>query len=99
MIININASVYLLGIDNLKSVFQQIDYTMGFQTVENAFDKLTDIMFEMGLQQPVLNNSEELNILVKSVNITRLQNNPVRFSEEDIYKLYTDIINSKVVEG
>ncbi len=51
------------------------------------FDK---ILNEFGMDRPII-NEKELDILVKSVNTTRLSNNPIVLEDTVIREIYSSI--------
>lgn len=82
------------GVDYLKDTFTKIASTMGCKSVNEAINMFNNMMVLLELKQPVLNESEELEFLVQSVNPVRLKNNPISLSKEVLYDLYEDIIHS-----
>jgi len=71
------------------TVFTELENTLPF----NSFIK---IMRDFEILPPDGVLEEVLDILVKSVNIERLSNNPMPFDEETLYVLYRKILNIQI---
>lgn len=82
----------LRGCDYLQTVFKELAETMGCESVEDSAEKFAKLVVELGLGTPVVANKSDYDILKKSVNITRLKNNPILLEEEDINGLYHEIL-------
>lgn len=82
------------GEDFLKGVFRSIAYAMGCDNAEMACKKFSDLLRTLDMSVPEV-TSEDINTLKKSVNPTRLKNNPVGLDIDDIEKLYREILSVK----
>lgn len=80
------------GIEYLNNVFAELAAIFGCEYAEEAVDKFAGMLKEMDLQAPTLENEEQLETMVKSVNLTRLKNNPVLLSEDTLKNLYKEIL-------
>lgn len=81
------------GVAYLNSVFKEIAYTLGADTVESAITLLREMMEAMELGNPVSEDREvELDILALSVNPVRLKNNPVGIDAATARSLYSIIV-------
>ena len=76
----------------LPDVFSDIAYTLGYTCVADAIGYLENLNEQLFENDKVTMNEEDIDILVKSVNPTRLKNNPLELTEDMIRSLYTDII-------
>ena len=76
----------------LPDVFSQIARTLGFARVEEAIEYLFDLDEELFGEDPVAMDEKDLELLTISVNPTRLKNNPLPLSEEEISRLYRNIM-------
>lgn len=76
----------------LPDVFRDIAYTLGYTCVADAIGYLENLNEQLFENDKVTMNEEDIDILVKSVNPTRLKNNPLELTEDMIRSLYTDII-------
>jgi len=79
------------GSEYLSTTFSEIAAFMGCDSTEHAIDKLEQLTQNFGLETPKLQSIDELYKLVKSVNVDRLQNHPIRFEEIDLIRIYNQI--------
>ena len=80
------------GPEYLKMVFDSLDEM--FES-ENAASVFADIVDGLKMEKPVLEDSKQLEVLVKSVNPDRLKNNPVSLDENAIEQIYLEIMKEK----
>ena len=78
------------GEEYLLNTFRDIALSMGCDNATQAVEKYKNLLTELDIKGPKATN-EQLNILASSVNAGRLQNNPVKLSEEVLYDLYSKI--------
>lgn len=76
----------------LPDVFRDIAYTLGYTCVADAIGYLESLNEQLFENDKVIMNEGDINILVNSVNTTRLKNNPLELTEDMIRSLYMDII-------
>lgn len=76
----------------LPDVFSDIAYTLGYTCVTDAIGYLENLNEQLFENDKVTMNEEDIDILVKSVNPTRLKNNPLELTEDMIRSLYMEII-------
>ena len=76
----------------LPAVFSDIAYTLGYTCVADAIGYLESLNEQLFENDKVTMNEGDIDLLVKSVNPTRLKNNPLELTEDMIRSLYTDII-------
>lgn len=76
----------------LPEVFDDIAYTLGYTCVADAIGYLESLNEQLFAKDKVTMNEGDIDILVKSVNPTRLKNNPLELTEDMIRSLYMDII-------
>ena len=78
----------------LASIFSDISNSMGSKDPYHAIKAFYQMLEIIKLSNPVaFNRVEELNLLTKSVNPIRLNNNPVELPDSVIVLLYDKIIN------
>lgn len=75
----------------LNDIFLQIAESFGKSNPKEAAEYIENIILELGLGTPALENEEQMETLVKSVNVERLGNNPVMLSEQDLRNIYKEI--------
>lgn len=78
--------------EGLMRSFMGIANALGCETIESAIQKFEDIYSELYLSNPIVTNNDDIGILVGSVNIERLNNNPIPISREDIEQMYTEVL-------
>lgn len=67
---------------------------MRCKSLEQAIAGFRQMMKEMDLKNPVVDNrEEEINMVSTSVNLVRLKINPVSLENGAIYQLYGRIVN------
>lgn len=76
----------------LPDVFINIAYTLGYTCVTDAIGYLESLNEQLFKNDKIIMNKEDIDILVKSVNPTRLKNNPLELTEDMIRSLYMEII-------
>ena len=76
----------------LPDVFSDIAYMLGYTCVADAIGYLESLNEQLFENDKVTMNEGDIDILVKSVNHTRLKNNPLELTEEMIRNLYMEII-------
>ena len=87
MIGHMDKTVDERGKGYLEDIFQQIAEAMGVGSAKEAADYLNNIVSELELSIPSP-TEEQYDILKRSVNPVRLNNNPVELTLEDIDLLY-----------
>lgn len=80
------------GTEYLWTIFKRLDELFGGAESAIIFAEIVD---SLELERPVLKDSKQLDILVKSVNPDRLRNNPVILDEDAIKKIYIKIMEEK----
>ena len=85
---NIDSCTDARGKDYLKKTLEELKELVG------GYNKLKEIYESLELERPKMND-EELNILVNSVNPTRLKNNPEELTKEEIENIYKKSLKLK----
>ena len=75
----------------LGGILQEIALSMGGKKVREGLELFNKLVEEFNLESPQV-KVEQLESLSLSVNVERLNNNPVRLTVEDIYALYQKLI-------
>lgn len=93
MLENKDACIDKRGADFLGSVFEDIAQRLFETDAKNAVKKFEDLLKELGVGSPTSENKEsDIAVLVSSVNVTRLSNNPARPREEHLKIMYEEIV-------
>lgn len=92
MIHNMNKCIDPRGKDYLESIFSHIDSIFNTKSHDESVDKFERLFNSMNLEYPKYRNEEELVLLSESVNVQRLQNNPIELSVEEIKDIYREIL-------
>lgn len=85
---NLDSCTDARGKDYLKKTLMELKELVG------GYNKLKEIYESLELERPKMND-EELNILVNSVNPTRLKNNPEELTKEEIENIYKKSLKFK----
>ncbi len=78
------------GSEYLLKTFGDIAESLGSKTIQEGIDIFKNLLKELGISGPKA-TKEELDILTSSVNVGRLQNNPVELDNNTLYRLYESI--------
>lgn len=93
MIGNMDKCIDARGWGYLENIFNYISQAMGCDNPEMTILLFRDMMKDMGLSNPVSDNSDDdLKVLSTSVNSIRLKNNPIELDDTTIMKLYEAIV-------
>ena len=92
MIENTRKCIDSRGKEYLESVFKEIAEAMGEKSPLDAAVKFKNVVESLGLKAPEIKSEDDFDVLKKSVNATRLKNNPVSLDEETIDMLYHKIL-------
>lgn len=76
----------------LDAVFQNISRSFGASTPACAIELFSNLLKEMGIESPVI-NEDELQMLTVSVNSVRLGNNPTQLNEVSIRNIYKLLVS------
>ena len=91
---NIDKCVDNRGIEYLQNVFVKIAAALGFDNVDSAILYLKSLLEKLGLKpfaKDLVISDDIINEFVKSVNIERLMNNPVRLDKGDLESIYKNV--------
>lgn len=80
--------------EKLLNDFTGLAAAFGCETIEGAVFKFEKLYKSLNLDDPKVLNKEDIEILVRSVNMERLKNHPVLLSEIDIEQIYNKILVS-----
>lgn len=75
----------------LGGILQEIAFSMGGKNASEGLEIFNQLVEEFNLEKPRV-EKEQLESLSSSVNVERLNNNPVRLAVEDVYALYQKLI-------
>lgn len=92
MINHMDLCVETRGKDFLNTIFKHISNLLGYTKPVEAIAYLDKLMLEdLQLEKPKSRNGE-IRELVEAVNVERLKNSPVYFSEDALNEIYTNIL-------
>ena len=74
----------------LKEILESLAKVLKQDSIEESINYISNIIEELDLPETIIKD-EDLNVLVESVNIERLSNNPIIFNKEELYNLYKSI--------
>ena len=80
------------GVEYLNSIFNDLVSLFSCNNKYDLIDKINYFVDSFDLNVPSV-NSDELNYLVNSVNVDRLNNNPIKLTKEDIRNIYMNCLN------
>lgn len=87
---NLDKTIDSRGKEYVITVFHKIARMLNQVTVPDAIKYLKSFLCDLDIKSPIF-SEHDLLLLSKSVNITRLKNNPIVLSESDLYYLYKSI--------
>jgi len=84
------------GADYVKKTIKEIVNLIGAESVEDASNKIKDLMIEIGLKRKLsdlgIKNYEDLNLIIeRGFNPDRVNNNPRRLTKESLLKFLIEI--------
>ncbi len=79
----------------LQEIFERISAALGCRSAEEAIARFEALLAELDMQYPIASHQEDLHTLTAAVNVTRLGNNPVRLTEDTLYRLYQTIVKTE----
>lgn len=94
MLQNMGACVDKRGGEYLLRVFEEISLAMGCSGALDAIRRFERLLRELDIVNPRMQSSDDVDMLVASVNPIRLQNNPVVLSEDALRSIYKSIISN-----
>lgn len=95
MINNLDKCVDKRGNEYLNKIFDELNNIFDSKDSINTIDIFNDILTYLNLDVPCIENDEQLEILCKSVNIERLENNPIDLDYKVVKELYEKILKKK----
>ncbi len=97
MVRNADAVMDSRGTAHVMRIFHEIAARMGCTSPMAAIEQWEHMLVALGLYPLPAHDTLDMDVLVDSVNATRLRNNPVNLSQEAIRELYAEILcESKV---
>ena len=90
MMNNIDKCIDKRGNKYLMDVFENIRLILGLNNSLELSNYLRKLLIQLNLYDLDF-NMEDIDILVQSVNVTRLKNNPIKLEKEDIKKIYLSL--------
>ncbi len=92
MIYNMDKVIDKRGKDYLEDIFSELDKMFNCESHIETINKLIGIYDEIGIKYTNVVNENDINLLTDSVNIQRLNNNPVCLNKNTIEKIYRKMI-------
>lgn len=90
---NLDKQIHPQGAEHLKGIFEKISSTIGVENIDGAVDKFKEILNKLQIEYPKANCLSDVDILVHSVNVQRLSNNPIFLSKAVLRDIYCNILN------
>lgn len=90
MIENLDKCIDPRGVNYIVKIMQELADIMDCDNANKAINKLKEIIKRLNLVIPEIENEEQLEELVNSVNQERLQNNPIKLERKNIRDIYVD---------
>lgn len=76
------------GIAYLEDAFQKLALAMGCKAPMESVEQFERMLKEYNLPKPLMRHPDELDVLVESVNLERIDNTPVKISKDTLKGLY-----------
>ncbi len=92
MVKNLNKCIDNRGPRYLTDIFSEIAIAFGLRNEHEAINWFLSLLSKLEIKYPVSHNHNDISILISSVNIDRLRNNPVALDENGLRELYKKII-------
>lgn len=93
MVENMDNCIDARGTKYLENIFGEISHKFGGKTVKEAIGLFENLLEKLEIKSPETSEREsDINVLASSVNATRLSNNPVKFSENELKEMYERIL-------
>ena len=93
MISNIDKCSDGRGKEYLNSIFSDIALALGSSSPQKAVLEFEELLARLDLPSPKLKNEEDLDILCASVNVERLNNNPIILDKSNLFEIYKKILD------
>ena len=90
MLDNVERSIDPRGQEYIRRVFKEISDTMGASSEKDAADMFEKLVEELELEHPHIKD-DDYELLISSVNVERLKNNPIKLDKDAISFLYHEI--------
>lgn len=90
---NLEKSVHPKGNHYLLKLFKKLAKLFGVNTIDQAIIQFEKLLISLDINAPKNKDYETIELLTNSVNITRLKNNPVKLSQDDLKYLYEKILS------
>ena len=92
MIKNIDKCIDERGKDYLYKIFEELMIVFKCENMESLNEYIRQLLTDLDLYSLNVNYGD-IDVLVKSVNPTRMKNNPIELNSDDIKKIYTSLFN------
>lgn len=92
MIKNVDKCLDPRGTEYLTGTFEELAAAFDCESAEEAASKFGGMLDDLELSAPAIGGAEQLEVMVKSVNLTRLKNNPVLLDETALRDLYREVL-------
>lgn len=90
---NIEKCIDSRGQEYLKRMFEELSLGMGFSSIEELSNWFDGLVCDLDVGESIVDtHMTDIDVLINSVNIERLKNNPVELSTHDIESIYRNII-------
>ena len=92
---NVDKCIDPRGEKHLKAVFKELNKLFNSKSNLKSVNKFRKICESLNLNNPIMAYETDLDLLVNSVNQTRLKNNPVKLSAKVIRDIYNEALTDK----
>lgn len=92
---NITMCIDPRGVEYLTNIFCEIANALHENSIDNAIDRIKELLKELKIKNPIKQHSTDIDILTMSVNPVRLKNNPISLNEDELRKLYEKIVEDE----
>ena len=95
---NMDKCVDYRGTEYLQSTFDAVALLLGASCVDEAISRLESLLLDIGLlplPKEVIVSNDTISLLVESVNVDRLINNPIKLDKDALEEIYRNVLGEK----
>ena len=93
MIDNLEKCVHPKGSSYLLKLLEKLSKLFKTKKIDHSIDQFENLLISLDIKAPKTNDEDIIKLLVDSVNVTRLKNNPIKLSQIDLHQLYKKILS------
>ena len=95
---NINNCIDPRGSNYLSNIMLKISSSLGYNDINSAISFLSNLVYKLNLSIPHP-KIDDYKVLIDSVNLVRLKNNPIKLEKDDLEYLYHNILEGSYNEN